>query len=132
MLGTATDANPFYFYNASGTYTVMMVAYDSLCSDTAWDNIIVMNNVGVPEYISQDAISLANTSQGADLLFHDFGDAVVDVQIFTADGKLVSASPEAISGGIVHLNMLGFASGNYIVRVISEGRIWSDKYYWNE
>lgn len=132
MLGTATDANPFYFYNASGTYTVMMVAYDSLCSDTAWDNIVIMNNVGMPEYISSDAISLANTPQGADLLFHDFSDVVVEVQIFTADGKLVSASQEAVNGGIVHLNMIGYASGNYLVRVISDGKTWAEKCYWNQ
>ncbi len=132
MLGTATDANPFYFYNASGTYTVMMVAYDSLCSDTAWDNIVVLNNVGMPEYISSDAISLANTPQGADLLFHDFSETIVEVQIFAADGKLVSASQVAVNGGIIHLNMIGYASGNYLVRVISDGKTWADKYYWSE
>jgi PKD repeat protein len=132
LLGTATDANPFYFYAASGTYTVMMVAYDSLCSDTAWNNIVVIDNVGMPEYLSDDAISLANTPQGADLLFHDFANAVVEVQIFTVDGRLVSASQEAINDGTIHLNMLGYANGNYIVRVINDGKIWADKYFWKQ
>lgn len=132
LVGTATDANPFYFYSASGTYTVMMVAYDSLCSDTAWDNIIVMNNVGVPEYISSDAILLANTSQGGNLLFQEISDAVVEVQIFAADGQLVSASQEPVNGGIVHLNMTNYANGNYIVRVITDGKTWSGKLFWNQ
>lgn len=132
LTGTATDANPFYFYSSSGTYTVMMVAYDSLCSDTAWDNIIVMNNVGMPEYISSDAILLANTPQGGDLLFREIGDAVVEVQIFAAGGQLVSASQEAVNGGIVHLNMTNYANGNYIVRVITDGKTWSGKLFWNQ
>lgn len=132
MTGTATDANPFYFYAASGTYTVTMVAYDSLCSDTAWGTIVVMNDVGMPELISSDAIQLANTPQGADLLFSEMENEVVEVQIFAADGRLISASQEAISSGIIHLNMLGYANGNYFVRVINDGKVWGGKVYWGQ
>lgn len=132
MTGTATDANPFYFYSASGTYTVTMVAYDSLCSDTAWGTIVVMNDVGMPELISSDAIQLANTPQGADLFFSEMENEVIEVQIFAADGRLISASQEAISSGVIHLNMIGYANGNYFVRVINDGKVWSGKMYWNQ
>lgn len=132
MVGTATDANPFYFYGAPGVYNVMLVSYDSLCSDTAWNTIVLMNNVGMPEFTSAADIQLANTMQGADLILHDNITPVVEVQIYTANGQLVYASQEAISDGIIHLNMLGYADGNYIVRVIDDGRVWTGKLFWKQ
>lgn len=132
MTGTATDANPFYFYSTSGTYSVMLVAYDSLCSDTAWNNINVMNNVGIPELIPSGEIQLANTPEGANLLFSEWNNEMVEVRIYAMDGRLISASQEAISENIIHLNMLNYTSGNYIVRVVREGKTWSGKFFWTK
>jgi hypothetical protein len=132
MSGTSTDANPFYFYAASGTYNVMLVSYDSLCSDTAWNTIVLLNNVGIPEITSAADIQLANTQQGADLILHDNITPVVEVQIYSANGQLMYASQEAISDGLIHLNMMSYADGNYIVRVIDDGRIWSGKLFWKQ
>ncbi len=130
MSGTATDANPFYFYSTWGTYNVMLVSYDSVCSDTVWNTIVMLNNVGIPEVTSAADIQLANTSQGADLILHDNLSPVIEVQIYSANGQLVYASQEAISDGMIHLNMLGYSEGNYIVRVIDDGRVWSGKLFW--
>lgn len=130
MNGTSNDPNPFYNYDAPGNYIVMLVASDSLCTDTAWGTIVVLDNVGIPELISSDEIQLVNTDQGGNLLFRDKTDGVVEVQIFAADGRLISASQEPVNGGRIELNMLSYANGNYIVRVIDEGHPWSGKLSW--
>lgn len=130
--GTATDANPFYFYNTWGVYNVMLVSYDSLCSDTAWNTIVVMNNVGMPEIVSAADIQLANTLEGADLYVHNNTTPVVEVQVYTSSGALVYASQEAINDGVIHLNMMSYASGNYVVRVVDDGKVWTGKLYWNQ
>jgi PKD repeat protein len=130
--GTATDANPFYFYAAPGTYTVTLVAYDSMCSDTAWGTIVLLNNIGMPEYISNADMQLANTPQGADLLVHNSAASVLEVQIYTTSGQLVYASQEAVSDGVIHLNMMSFANGNYLIRVVDDGKLWNGKMYWRQ
>jgi hypothetical protein len=130
QLGTAIDANPFYFYSTYGVYNVMMVAYDSACSDTAWNTVVVVSNVGMNEIISPADIQLTNTNEGADLYLHNTGAPVVEVQIYTSTGALVYASQEAVNEGVIHLNMLTYAGGNYIVRVVDEGKVWSSKFYW--
>lgn len=129
--GTATDANPFYFYSAPGTYNVMLVAYDSLCSDTAWNTIVLMSNVGMPELVSAGDIQLANTNEGADLYIHNNFTPVVLVEIYSSNGSLVYASQEAISDGIIHLNMMNYANGNYLIRVVDDGKLWNGKIIWN-
>lgn len=130
--GTSTDANPFYFYGAPGMYNVMLVAYDSACSDTAWHTIVLMNNVGMPEMIAPQSIALAHTPQGANLLFEEDGDAMIQVEVFSADGRLISATQQAVNGGVSPVNMIGYASGNYIVRVVRGGKIWTGKFFWTE
>lgn len=130
--GTATDANPFYFYTAPGVYNVMLVSYDSLCSDTAWNTIVLMNNVGMPEIVSAADIQLANTYEGADLYIHNNATPVVEVQIYTSSGALVYASQEAINDGMIHLNMQSFANGNYVVRVVDDGKVWTGKLMWHQ
>lgn len=132
MTGNSTDANPFYFYTSAGTYTVMLVSYDSLCSDTAWHNVVLLNNVGLPEYMAEGSIQLANTTAGADLLFSSETDGVVEVQVFSADGRLISASQEEVTGGVVHLSMINYATGNYVIRVINRAKTWSGKLFWTE
>jgi hypothetical protein len=132
MSGTSTDANPYYFYATWGTYNVMLIAYDSLCADTAWNSVVVLNNVGIPDVISADGILLANTPQGADLLFADPGNSVVEVQIYSASGALVYASQQGIMGGTIHLNMMSYSDGNYFVRVVDQGKVWSGRFHWQQ
>lgn len=130
QLGTSINANPYYFYSTYGVYNVMLVSYDSICSDTAWNTIVVVNNVGIPEVVSPADIQLTNTNEGADLFLHNNATPVVEVQVYTSSGALVYASQEAVNDGVIHLNMLTYASGNYIVRVVDDGKVWSSKFNW--
>ncbi|HTF04740.1 MAG TPA: PKD domain-containing protein, partial [Bacteroidia bacterium] len=132
MVGTATDANPYYVYTVAGNYTVMLVSYDSVCTDTSYQPITVLIDVGIPEIIPPGDIQLANTPEGADLYFNAPVSPVIRVQIYAADGKLISDSQEPVNGGLVHLGMINYAEGNYIVRVIDDGKFWATKFFWKK
>ena len=57
---------------------------------------------------------------------------MIQVEIFTADGRLISATQQAVNGGVSSINMIGYASGNYLVRVVRDGKIWTGKLFWTE
>lgn len=76
---TLTDTNPVYTFPASGSYTVMLIAYDTAgCTDTLRQTVPVSRAVRSDFTANIDycglTIHLVNQSQGAGFYGWDFGD----------------------------------------------------------
>jgi PKD domain/Fibronectin type III domain len=129
QIGTATDANPYYAYNAPGTYYVTLTAYDSLCSDTAVHAIVILDNVSVEENTSTQ-IAMINVHDGVELLFTDNSADKSNVELYNANGALVFTQQINPENGRVFVDMRSFAAGVYVIRVSNSEGVFGKKFVW--
>lgn len=129
--GTATDANPYYAYSAPGTYYVTLTAYDSLCTDTAVHPVVILDNVSVAEN-STAQMGMINTQDGIELLFSGFNSGKSNVELFNVSGALVYAQQYNPENGRMFVDMRGFASGVYVVRVTGSDSVFGKKFVWTQ
>lgn len=131
QIGTATDANPYYAYNAPGTYYVTLTAYDSMCTDTAVHPVVILDNVSVAEN-SAAQMGMINTQDGIELLFSGFSSGKSNVELFSASGVLVYAQQFNPENGRMFVDMRAFASGVYVVRVTGSDSVFGKKFVWTQ
>ncbi len=130
---TSNEENPSHTYTDGGTFSVMMVAIDGVCSDTVHKTIEVVNNVGIEELLASD--ELVKIFQQYDRTFVEFNfDSPVNATILMHDvlGKSVIA-PMNISEATkqrVELNTPEHLFGIYTISVIAGEQTFSKKIYY--
>ncbi|HEU4719129.1 MAG TPA: PKD domain-containing protein [Bacteroidia bacterium] len=127
--GSPADAtpDPYYSYGAPGSYTVVLVAEDSLCSDTAMSLVYVMDNTGIATHGQSSDVSFAAGNSSIGVIFHlpETESALIDV--YDASGKLIAEVKQDQFDGRVDIPVPGIATGMYSVIVTLPGRTVAGK-----
>jgi len=81
--GNSTMPNPTYVYGDTGSFQVMLVAYNNGCADTSLlQNVVIQPPKAVATYtlscVNYFTVLFASASVGADSLYWDFGDGSAD------------------------------------------------------
>ena len=75
---SSTQANPSVTYTAAGAYTVTLIAYSAVGTDTlTWENLIVVGSAPVASFLlstDDTNVTFENQSIGASSYFWEFGD----------------------------------------------------------
>lgn len=123
---SSTSLNANHTYTSTGTFIIMLVAFNATCSDTATDSVLVkncLNTVG-ENSLSSDLNIYPNPSNG-----------LITVQITTKDNNPILIELADVSGRIVftqhftpahlqvhtQLDLSDFNRGMYFVMLTSEG-----------
>lgn len=116
------DINPTHYYANQGTYTVQLIASDSLCSDTLEHVVFVYNPTGIAETLTSDPVSFLTTPDGAAINFQLTTAQQALIRLYDASGKLVSEQQEQVYQGNMMIRFNGLSQGMYIVQVVLENK----------
>jgi PKD repeat protein len=114
--GTSNDQNPIYTFNNSGTYTVSLVASNSVGSDTAIQVISVDNCMGIDFQLNKRFLVYPNPNDGAFGIVGLDGNSIFEIT--DINGKVLFVGNSSIENEI---NVPNFNSGIYCLSGISNG-----------
>ncbi len=122
---TSTDRNPeMHTYAADGDYEVTLITQNYCCSDTMTAQITIGDPTGI-EDLDQKPFKFSPNpvSDFAQITFEN--GAAFEVRIFDAAGHLIA---QKNGNGNLELGFQGYTKGVYILEVVSEGKIYRDKF----
>lgn len=118
--GTSTEMSPWYQYTANGTYTVMLIASNAGCpADTMYLTINV-GTQGLSEWQS-NTISVFPNPASEFITVSLNGVIATEIQLIDMNGKLVKTI--GVNGKMAKIDVSKFASGNYQVTILNEGKL---------
>ena len=115
-----TTINPIHFYTYAGTYTVTLIASDSLCVDTISYTIVVLDSLltpinHLPAQAGQPSVQVLYENGEVFLLFDLPAKKDVSISIYNAVGeKILVQNVKQIQKSKVNLRIHDFSSGIYI------------------
>ncbi len=119
--GQSTQANPSYYYNQTGDYTVTLTATAATCTDSASLLLHVYNLTGIEEAGALE-IQIMNAPGALLVNFNTPITSEANIRVYDNSGRIV-AEQQHTASGIAAINMLTQASGIYIVRITVDKEI---------
>ncbi len=123
----SSASNPVYSYLTSGTYDVVLVADDGICSDTMTVPVFVFNNTSVQDHSADGLVQVVTGDQLIGVLFRLPSVQHARVQVFDAAGQLVADEDRYVGQGRLDIPMTGAAAQLYTVIVTLPEKIYSAK-----
>jgi len=117
---TSTTQNPSHTYAASGTYNVMLIATNGSCSDTTYQDVIIMPVGGIGDDVFARASIYPNPARNEITIMP--GSAVtgeVQIDIFSVTGELVYAELLSAMNDKTSLDISSLANGVYSLRLVN-------------
>jgi PKD repeat protein len=111
---TATGASVTHTYLSSGIYSVTVVISNGGCSDTIWQNIVVMLGTSTPRIIQLGYTIAPNPSEG---LFNITATSAIEkeIEVYDVLGNLVYT--QTFSGTTTFADLSAFDKGVYFMRI---------------
>jgi hypothetical protein len=126
-LGTSYDPNPYYSYSSPGNYTVMLIASDSICEDTATIVVTVLANLaGITPVSDNGEIALVPASNSVTVMLNFSSDEDTRVTVYDISGRVIAQQQERLSQGSMEL-ALPVAVAVYTVVIERPGKMISRK-----
>lgn len=119
--GQSTQANPSYYYNQTGDYTVTLTATAATCTDSASLLLHVYDLTGIEEAGALE-IQIMNAPGALLVNFNTPITGEANIRVYDNSGRIVAEQQHPASG-IAAINMLTQASGIYIVQITVDKEI---------
>lgn len=114
------DANPIYTYTGAGVFTVTFIATNGNCSDTAYNDITVIQAISVKEDVFSKTINLY-PNPAKDIITLNFNDVTAKgakFRVYNTIGELVFEFTQNInSNSSVKINTSSFDNGIYFLEI---------------
>ncbi|MBA3706742.1 MAG: PKD domain-containing protein [Bacteroidetes bacterium] len=122
--GSSVDnaVNPVHTYTVSGTYTVILIAFDGICSDTTTRVIVVLPDAtGVKDSYASSVdkqVKIVSTDNSIDLIF-DFDTSInAIINVYNSVGQqVVMYSNITVFKSRISIDFVGKAKGIYYIRI---------------
>ncbi|MGL4599321.1 MAG: PKD domain-containing protein, partial [Bacteroidia bacterium] len=114
----STADNPYYWYYAPGTYTVVLTARDSLCSDTASAIITILAPNAVANLSNTQTVSISGIPDGALIQFNLAQLQRASIRVYATNGQLLEEQQSEVQYEPVSIDLRGKAQGIYVIEVI--------------
>jgi hypothetical protein len=123
-----TSVNPSHFYSVIGTYTVMLVATDSVCYDTAYYVVIVDNAISANENNSSNTFNVLYENGDVYVSFSLEKRTNVKITVFNTLGeKLFGLNNLSVKDEKIKLPLKNASAGIYIAVTQINGATISKK-----
>lgn len=127
---TDSSLNPSHYYAVPGNYTVILVAFDSSCYDTAYYSVIVLDSMLTPVPIieSQNHFSAVYSNGEIILSFNLKEKEDVYVSVYNTLGeKMYSDYFSSVQKNILSIPSLKFSNGIYLITAEINNALISQK-----
>ncbi len=117
-------------FNQPGQYTVSMIVYDEAgCVDSTSRNLRITMVTGVEENISEAIGIYPNPSVDfIQISLDELSDRDARMVITNVSGNIVSDQSLGLTGQPVRINVSGFNTGMYLVKIFSEDLVYFGKF----
>ena len=117
---TSTEENPVHTYSQAGTYTIVLTAYNNLCSNSA-SHEVSLPMVGIDEFNSTSGISIfPNPGNGLFTIQSKAGQIISGIEIFNDDGRLIQKEKFSRQDQLNTFRMDRAEKGVYFVKIIGK------------
>ena len=127
--GSSSSPNPIYTYTGPGVFTVMLIASNGGCTDTAYTTITVLQTISINE---NDLSSLINiypnpANDNINISLNQLEKENISITIYNGVGQLIS-SPSLVIGKSLIIDVEDFIEGVYIIHFEFNGNIISKRF----
>lgn len=121
---TDTVKNPTHTYTASGIYNVMLIAYYSDCSDTVYQQVVVVNDLSISEIHENDFKIYPNPAN--EIITIKSNDIVQQIKILDYYGRIIKTFTD-IKEPEKTINISDLSRGLYFIKVQGKGFVKTKK-----
>jgi len=128
---TDTTQNPNHTYDTTGTYIVILIVSNGICSDTAISTIEVINTVGISDMNNKEFIQIyPNPNRGEFTIEIDLQKSSrLSINIYQIYGRLIYTNEFInITGNYSQqLDLSKYAKGMYYVQIVTDSGVFTRK-----
>lgn len=116
----STQFEPDHSYNTTGVYTVMLTAAQGQCADTTQQVVVVINSVGIPEGIKENAIKIVQHGEKVIVQYNFSVNTAMTIELYNIIGQnILQGFKQEVVAGNIEIS-LPEATGIYFLKVKTE------------